>query len=176
MKTSLFRQFPILFAAIVLTSSTAIVVQAQQESANTLVAQRAIPDTDEFMGEKPPSIANAGTLNAVSDHFFDVLVNGEPINRLQVNCVNFHELDSVKVIDPASGETIPHSVNYDFERFSVTFNEPVPVGQEIRIVMVGSSVRGVTTGIIVPYRVFGESDALGTIPLGTALVRGVSEN
>lgn len=176
MKISSLKQLSVLLAVTVLASSTAIVVQAQQASETTLIAQRAIPDTEEFTGDRPPSIANAGILNAASDHYFDVLVNGEPLNRLQVNCVTFHELEEAQVLDPATGETIPHSVNYGFEEFSVTFNEPVPVGQEVRIVMAGSTVRGVTTGVIVPYRVFGESDALGTIPLGTAIVRGKSEN
>ena len=165
-----------ILATVLLTPSTAIVVQAQQKTEDITVAQRAVPDTEEFVGDKPPSIAKAGTLNAANDHYFDVLVNGEPLSRIQVNCVTFHELDDVKVLDPASGQPIPNNTNYGFEKFAVTFNEPVPVGQEVRIVIEGSSVRGKTTGIIVPYRVFGESDALGTIPLGTALVRGASEN
>ena len=165
-----------ILATVLLAPSTAIMVQAQHKTENITIAQRAIPDTEEFVGDRPPSIAKAGTLNTARDHYFDVLVNGEPLNRLQVNCVTFHELDDVKVLDPASGQSIPHNTNYGFETFAVTFNEPVPVGQEVRIVIEGSSVQGKTTGIIVPYRVFGESDALGTIPLGTALVRGASEN
>lgn len=165
-----------ILATVLLAPSTAIVVQAQQKAENTIIAQRAIPDTAEFVGDRPPSIANAGTLNAAQDHYFDVVVSGEALNRIQVNCVTFHELDDVKVLDPASGQSIPHTTNYGFETFAVTFNDPVSVGQEVRIVIEGSSVRGETTGIIVPYRVFGESDALGTIPLGTALVRGASEN
>ena len=98
------------------------------------------------------------------------------MNRLEVQCVTFHELEEVKVLNPATGKEISHTLNYGFEEFAVTFDEPVPIGEEVRIVMEGSSVRGLTTGIIVPYRVFGTSEALGTIPLGTALVRGVSEN
>ena len=164
-----------ILATALLAPSTAIVVQAQQK-ADITIAQRAIPDTPEFVGSSTPSIGNAGTLNAASDHYFDVSVNGEPLNRIVVECVTFHELNDVKVVDPASGQTIPHTVNYGFETFAVTFNEPLAVGQEARIVMEGSSVRGITTGIIVPYRVFGESDALGNIPLGTALVRGATES
>lgn len=164
-----------ILATVLLAPSTAIMVKAQQK-ADITIAQRAIPDTPEFVGDRAPSVANAGTLNAARDHYFDVLANGEPLNRVQVNCVTFHELDDVKVVDPASGQTIPHTTNYGFETFAVTFNEPLAVGQQARIVIEGSSVRGKTTGIIVPYRIFGESDALGTIPLGTALVRGPSEN
>ena len=165
-----------IIGAILLVPSTAIAVNAQQKSDSVKIAQRAIVETEEFVGDRPPSIAKAGTLNSASDHYFDVLVNGEPLSRLQVNCVTFHELDDVRVLDPASNQPIPHNINYGFETFAVTFNEPVPVGQEVRIVIEGSSVQGKTTGIIVPYRVFGESEALGSIPLGTALVRGASEN
>ncbi|MEL6931282.1 MAG: hypothetical protein AAFO95_22070, partial [Cyanobacteria bacterium J06600_6] len=75
-----------------------------------------------------------------------------------------------------SGEAIPSKLDYGFENFTVTFDEAVPVGEEIRIVIKDSTVQGVTTGIIVPYRVFGDSDILGTIPLGTALVRGAPED
>lgn len=150
------------------------VVQAQKAE-DFVIAQRAIRETQTITGDRPPSIAKAGLLNAARDHYFDVNVNGEALNRIEVECVNFHELSEVKVIDPESGETIPHITDYGFEEFVVTFEEPVPVGQMVRIVMEESTVRGVTTGIIVPYRVFGNSDSLGNIPLGTALVRGASE-
>ena len=170
------KKLSVILGAALFTSTTATIGQAQVGVENTLLAQRAITETEMIEGNRPPSIAQAGILNSAQDHFFDVNVNAEPLNRLQVNCVTFHELDEVKVIDPATNEEIPHETNYGFEEFIVTFNEPIPVGQQIRIVMEGSTVRGLTTGIIVPYRVFGVSDALGTIPLGTALVRGPSEN
>ncbi len=166
------KKLSVLIGATLLTSSTAIVGQAQVATENTLLSQRAIIETEMIEGNRPPSIAQAGILNSAQDHFFDVNVNAEPLNRLMVRCVTFHELDEVKVIDPATNEEIPHETNYGFEEFIVTFDEPIPVGQQIRIVMEGSTVRGVTTGIIVPYRIFGTSDVLGTIPLGTALVRG----
>lgn len=176
MKIPALRNLSTVLASLAIVPAVATIVQAQQGSENILIAQRAIPETQEFKGDQPPSIANAGLLNSASDHYFDVLVNGEPLNRLQVNCVTFHELENVKVVNPATDEAIPHEINYGFEEFTVTFDEAIPIGEEIRIVMEGSNVQGVTTGIIVPYRVFGESDALGTIPLGTALVRGMNES
>ena len=171
-----FKKLSALLVTMVLAPSTATIVQAEQISEKTLIAQRAIRETKEFKGNKAPTISDAGLLNADKDHYFDVLVSGDPLNRLEVQCVTFHELDDVKVIDPESGDEIPHATDFGFEEFIVTFDEPLPVGQEIRIVMKGSTVRGVTTEVIVPYRIFGESDALGTIPLGTALVRGEIEN
>lgn len=176
MKILSFKNLSAFLVTMVIASSTAIAVPAQAESENTLIAQRAVRETKEFQGNKPPTISNAGLLNAARDHYFDVLVSGDSLNRLEVQCVTYHELDDVKVLDPASGEEIPHAIDFGFEEFIVTFDEAVPVGQEVRIVMEGSSVRGVTTGVIVPYRIFGESTALGTIPLGTALVRGATEN
>ena len=171
-----FKKLSALLIATIVAPSTAIIVQAEQVLEKTLIAQRAIRETKEFKGNKAPTISNAGLLNAAEDHYFDVLVSGDPLNRLEVQCVTFHELDDVKVIDPDSGEEIPHATDFGFEEFIVTFDDPLPVGQKVRIVMEGSTVRGVTTGVIVPYRIFGESNALGTIPLGTALVRGAIEN
>lgn len=175
--SSLKRKLTFVFAFL-LTSSFPFIVEAQERQSQTssLMAQRAIPDTKEFRGERSSSIAKAGTLNSAGDHYFDVLVNGEPLSRLRVLCVNFHELDSVRIINPENAQEIPHTINFGFEEFTLTFNDEIPVGQQVRIVIEGSTVRGVTTGIIVPYRVFGQSTALGEIPLGTALVRGVSEN
>lgn len=166
------KKLSVLVGAALVSIITAITGQAQVEVENSLLSQGVITETEMIEGNKPPSIAQAGILNSAQDHFFDVNINAEPLNRLMVRCVTFHELDEVKVIDPATNEEIPHETNYGFEEFVVTFDEPIPVGQQVRIVMEGSTVRGVTTGIIVPYRVFGVSNALGTIPLGTALVRG----
>ncbi|MEM8719630.1 MAG: hypothetical protein AAGE84_10015 [Cyanobacteria bacterium P01_G01_bin.39] len=170
------KKVSVLIGAALVTVLTAITGQAQVEIEDTLLSQRVITETEMIEGNKPPSIAQAGILNSAQDHFFDVNVNAEPLNRLEVRCVTFHELDEVKVINPDTNEEIDHEINYGFEEFVVTFDEPVPVGQQVRIVMEGSTVRGLTTGIIVPYRVFGVSDVLGTIPLGTALVRGPSSN
>ena len=176
MKISTINYEAAFLVGLTLALSGNYISHAQSIPEPTVIAQRAIPDSPKFKGDRPPSIAKAGILNSARDHYFDVLVNGEALNRLQVNCVTFHELTDVKVVDPANGATIPHQVNYGFEEFTVTFEEPLAVGKEVRIVIVGSTVSGVTTGIIVPYRVFGESDTLGTIPLGTALVRGAKEN
>ncbi|MEM8676680.1 MAG: hypothetical protein AAGF83_22930 [Cyanobacteria bacterium P01_G01_bin.67] len=176
MKISSFKQLSALMLALMLTPAAAMLVQAQTTSEDILLAQRAIREPKMIEGNRPPSISNSGILNSAQDHYFDILVSGEPLNRLEVQCVTFHELDEAKVLDPATGKEIPHTLNYGFEEFAVTFDEPIPVGQEVRILMEGSTVRGVTTGIIVPYRIFGTSEALGTIPLGTALVRGPSEN
>lgn len=161
--------------ASALIPSLAIESKAQ-EIESTIVAQRAIRETEKIVGTAPPSISNAGILNANRDHYFDVLVKAEPLSRLKVECVNFHELSDVEIRNAKSGEAIPSQVNYGFENFTVTFDEAVPVDEEIRIVMKDSTVQGVTTGIIVPYRVFGDSEILGTIPLGTAIVRGATED
>ncbi|MEL6580302.1 MAG: hypothetical protein AAFQ14_11150 [Cyanobacteria bacterium J06621_12] len=174
MRKSSFVSLLTLALALGITPSIAQFAQAQGAEDN-LIAQRAIRETKEIQGDRSPSIAKAGLLNAARDHYFDVNVTGEALNRIEVECVNFHELENVQVVNPDSGEIIPHNTDYGFEEFVVTFEEPVAVGQMIRIVMEGSTVRGVTTGIIVPYRVFGNSDSLGNIPLGTALVRGAVE-
>lgn len=163
-----------LLAAALFTPIATTLVQVKVGAEDRLLSQRVITKTEAIKGNRPPSIAQAGILNSAQDHFFDINVNAEPLNRLEVLCVTFHELDDVKVIDPETNEEISHETTYGFEEFVVTFDEPIPVGQQVRIVMEGSSVRGVTTGIIVPYRVFGVSDTLGRIPLGTALVRGLS--
>ena len=170
------KKLLVVLGAALFISTTAMIGQAQVEVENSLLSQRVITETEMIEGNKPPSIAQAGILNSAQDHFFDINVNAEPLTRLEVLCVTFHELDEVKVLDPDTNEEIPHEINYGFEEFVVTFDEPIPVGQQVRIVMEGATVRGVTTGIIVPYRVFGVSNALGTIPLGTALVRGLSSN
>ncbi|MEO1340133.1 MAG: hypothetical protein AAFV28_03085 [Cyanobacteria bacterium J06635_13] len=174
MKSSSYASLLASVVGLLMIPSLTQVVQAQKTE-DLVIAQRAIRETPEVTGDRSPSIAQAGLLNADKDHYFDVVVNGEALNRVEVECVNFHELDDVQVLNADSGETIPHRTDFGFEEFAVTFDEAVPVGQTIRIVMTGSSVRGVTTGIIVPYRVFGNSDALGNIPLGTALVRGATE-
>lgn len=174
MKSSFYASLLASVVGLLMIPALTQVVQAQKAE-EFVIAQRAIRESKKIKGDRSPSIAKAGLLNAARDHYFDVSVNGEALNRIEVECVNFHELDEVKVLNPESGETIPHNTDYGFEEFVVTFEEPVPVGQMIRIVMEGSTVRGVTTGIIVPYRVFGNSDSLGNIPLGTALVRGASE-
>lgn len=174
MKITAYLSLSILIASS-LVSSLATTSKAQ-EIKPTIIAQRAIRETEEIVGTAPPSISNAGILNANRDHYFDVLVKAEALSRLKVECVNFHELSGVEILNADSGEAISSEVNYGFENFTVTFDEAVPVGEEIRIVMKDSTVQGVTTGIIVPYRVFGDSDILGTIPLGTALVRGAAED
>ncbi|MEL6441158.1 MAG: hypothetical protein AAFQ80_18125 [Cyanobacteria bacterium J06621_8] len=175
MKISSATQLSALLITVVLAPATATLVQAQTESTQPLLAQRAIREPQMITGDRPPSIVKSGLLNAAEDHYFDVMVSGEPLNRIEVQCVTFHELDEVKVLNPATGKEIPHTLNYGFEEFAVTFDEPAALGETVRIVIEGSTVRGVTTEVIVPYRVFGTSQVLGTIPLGTALVRGASD-
>ncbi len=176
MKISLSKKLSSFIVTMLFIPSTADIVQAQQKSENTLISQRAIKQQIEFKGEAPPSISKAGTINAAEDHYFDINVKGEPLNRLRVLCVTFHELDNVKVIDQASGQEIPHTVNYGFEEFTVTFDRSLPLGQKVRVIIEGATVRGKNTGEIIPYRIFAESDAFGEIPLGTALVRTIDEN
>lgn len=117
------------------------------------------------------AIARAGTLRQGNDHFLEVEVKGEALERLKVVCVTFHKLDEVKVVSANNGQAIPYSIQYGFEEFTVTFDQPIAVGDTVRIVMEGSSVRGLTTGITVPYRVFATSSTFGEIPIGTAIVR-----
>lgn len=176
MTISSFKKVSALVIAILLAPYSVMPAQAQTKSENSLLAQRAIREPKMIEGNRAPSIADSGLLNANEDHYFDVLVSGEALSRLEVQCVTFHELDEAKILDPETGQEIPHTLSYGFEEFAVTFDESVPVGQTVRIVMEGTTVRGVTTDIIVPYRVFGTSEVLGTIPLGTALVRGPSIN
>ena len=172
MKILLSKRLSSLIVGTMLIPATANIVQAQPRFEPTLVAQRA-PEIQrrKFQGNTPPTVSNAGILNAAKDHYFDVEVRGEPLDRLKVFCVTFHELQRVKVIDTQSGRTIPHNIQYGFEEFTITFTESVPLGQKIRVIVEGATVRGVTTGQIVPYRVFSESETFGTIPLGTAIVR-----
>lgn len=117
-------------------------------------------------------VSDAGVLRSGRDHFFEVTVEGEPLPRLRVQCVTFHELDGLQVL--IDGEEVEPNVFYGFEEFTLTFAEPVEVGQTIRIVMENSRVRGsINAGIDVPYRVFGTYASLndGEVPLGTAVIR-----
>ncbi|HHP7243617.1 MAG TPA: hypothetical protein ACFE0H_02910 [Elainellaceae cyanobacterium] len=124
------------------------------------------------VGISAPIVANAGTLDRGNDHFLDVAVEGDrPLKRVQVVCVTFHELDNVTVTNAESGAEIPFSVDYGFENFTVTFDEAVEPGTEVRIVMENSRVGGRREGLTVPYRVFATYPSLGEpIPIGTALI------
>ena len=177
MKILLTKGLSTLAIAMTFIPLTETLVQAQPESEQMLIVQRA-PEIQrrKFQGNVPPVVFKAGILNAAKDHYFDVEVRGEPLDRLKVFCVTFHELKSVQVVDAESGQAIPHTLHYGFEEFTVTFNRSVPLGQKIRVIVKGATVRGVTTGNIVPYRIFSESNTFGTIPLGTAMVRTPEEN
>jgi hypothetical protein len=113
-----------------------------------------------------PLVSDAGTLARGQDHYFEVSVDGFPLDRIRVVCVTFHELSDVEV----EGVGIASNVQYGFEEFTVTFDNTVPVGETVRINMLDSRVRGRYEGLSVPYRVFGYSEELGEIPLGTAVV------
>ena len=177
MKNLFFPGLSTLVIATILIPSTDNIVQAQSKSEHILITQRA-PEIAQrkFQGNTPPVVFNAGILNAAKDHYFDVEVRGEALDRLKVFCITFHNLNNVKVIDRESGQTIPHTINYGFEEFTITFNKSVPLGQKIRVVVEGATVRGINTGVTVPYRVFSESSTFGTIPLGTAMVRTPSRD
>ncbi|NET09382.1 MAG: hypothetical protein F6K16_32695 [Symploca sp. SIO2B6] len=125
------------------------------------------------VGVSTPIVSNAGTLNRGNDHFVEVAVNGDmPLSRIRIQCVTFHELESVRVVDADTGANIPHSIAYEFETFTVTFDESIPVGKEIQIIMEDSRVRGRKDGLTVPYQVFATYPELGNeIPIGTALIR-----
>lgn len=113
-----------------------------------------------------PTVSDAGTLNSNEDHFVEVDVEGFPLDRIRVVCVTFHELSDVEV----SGVSTPSNIAYGFEEFTITFDEAIPTGETVRITMLDSRVRGRLSGLTVPYRIFGYSDELGEIPLGTAVV------
>ena len=172
MKSIFAKGLPLFIITSFLIPLTEIAVKAQPNSHQINIAQRREKTKAKlFQGNTAPLVVNAGTANAAADHFLEVEVKGEPLDRLKVVCVTFHELKGVKVIDANSGQPIPHSIEYGFEEFTITFNQPVAIGTKVRTVIEGSTVRGVNAGIIVPYRVFSVSSTLGEIPIGTAVVR-----
>lgn len=117
------------------------------------------------------TVSDAGVLRRGQDHFFEVSVEGDPLQRVRVQCITFHELDGLEIF--VGDKSVEPSVNYGFEEFTLTFADPVPADETIRIVMKNSRVRGtVNAGIDVPYRVYGTYPNLGAeVPLGTAVIR-----
>ena len=117
-------------------------------------------------------VSEAGVLRNGQDHFFEVSVQADPLQRLSVQCVTFHELDSVAVF--VDGVQVEAKEDFGFEEFTLTFAEPIPTGKTIRVVMLNSRVQGkVLTGLAVPYRIFANYPSLSNdeFPLGTAVVR-----
>ncbi|NER79276.1 MAG: hypothetical protein F6K42_06770 [Leptolyngbya sp. SIO1D8] len=148
------------FAAVVLTATpmAAIAVTAISPAAQATFTTAVV--------------SNAGVLQAGRDHFFELTVEGDPLQRVRVECVTFHELDGLEI--SVDGEAIEPSIHYGFEEFTLTFAEPIASGKTIRIVMNNSRVRGaINAGIDVPYRVYGTYPSLNDaeVPLGTAIVR-----
>lgn len=155
MKYPLVRQGMAAAIALATLSLTALSVQAQQR-----------------FGFTTPIVSGAGTLNSNEDHYIEIQVNGsEPLDRIKIVCVTFHRLSGVAVTDTETDMPVPHSVDYGFETFTVTFDEPIPPGKTVRLLMEDSSIRGRISGINVPYRVFAVSQNLGEIPIGTAIVQ-----
>ncbi|MBT9315041.1 DUF2808 domain-containing protein [Leptothoe spongobia] len=117
------------------------------------------------------TVSDAGVLRSGQDHFFEVSVEGDPLQRVRVQCITFHELDGLEIF--VGDKAVEPSVNYGFEEFTLTFAEPIPTDETIRIVMKNSRVRGtINAGIDVPYRVYGTYPNLGAeVPLGTAVIR-----
>ena len=117
------------------------------------------------------SVSNAGVLRSGQDHYFELSVEGDPLQRVRVQCITFHELDGLEIF--VGGKAVEPDINYGFEEFTLTFAEPVPADETIRIVMKNSRVRGtINAGIDVPYRVYGTYPNLGAeVPLGTAVIR-----
>ncbi|MEO0377189.1 MAG: hypothetical protein AAF329_21775 [Cyanobacteria bacterium P01_A01_bin.17] len=117
-------------------------------------------------------VSEAGVLRNGQDHFFEVSVQADPLQRLSVQCVTFHELDSLSVF--VDGVQVEPKEDFGFEEFTLTFAEPVPSGKTIRVVMLNSRVQGqVLKGLAVPYRIFANYPNLSNdeFPLGTAVVR-----
>lgn len=117
------------------------------------------------------TVSEAGVLRRGQDHYFELSVEGDPLQRVRVQCITFHELDGLEIF--VGGEVVEPDINYGFEEFTLTFAEPVPADETIRIVMKNSRVRGsINAGIDVPYRVYGTYPNLGAeVPLGTAVIR-----
>lgn len=118
------------------------------------------------------TVSEAGVLRGGQDQYFEVTVEGEPLQRVRVQCVTFHKLDGLDVY--VGDEQVTPDVHYGFEEFNLTFAEDIPDGETIRIVMKNSRVRGtINEGIDVPYRIFGTYASLndGEVPLGTAVIR-----
>ena len=125
------------------------------------------------VGVSTPIVSDAGTLNRGEDHFVEVSVNGDmPLSRLKIVCVTFHELSGVKVVDAETGNAIPASLDYGFETFTVTFDDPLAAGTDVRLIMEDSRVQGRKDGLTVPYQVFATYPEIGgEIPIGTGLIR-----
>lgn len=117
------------------------------------------------------TVSDVGLLRRGQDHYFELTAVGQPLPRVRVQCISFHELDGVEVF--MNGEPVDFAFNPGFEEFTLTFEEPIPVDETIRIVMKNSRVRGnINAGIDVPYRVYGTYPELGAeVPLGTAVIR-----
>ncbi|MEO1592482.1 MAG: hypothetical protein AAFU71_14510 [Cyanobacteria bacterium J06632_22] len=117
-------------------------------------------------------VSSAGVLRSGQDHFFEVTVEGDPLQRLRVECVTFHKLSGLNIT--VDGQTVEPDIHFGFEEFTLTFDEAVPDDAVIRIVMEDSEVLGtINAGINVPYRVYGTYASLNNaeVPLGTAIVR-----
>ena len=176
MKISLSKWLPYLMFVIMLIPAKATTVQAQTRPENILTAQRAIRDTKDFQGDKPPAILKSGTLLNTKHHYFDVNVKGEALSRLRIQCVTFHELNEVKVYNQADDREVPYSIDYGFEEFTIAFKESIPPTEILRVVIKGATVRGKNTGEIVTYRIFAAGAAFGEIPLGKTLVTTIDKN
>ena len=117
-------------------------------------------------------VSETGVLRNGQDHFFEVAVQAEPLKRLRVKCVTFHELDSLAVF--IDGQKVTPQEHFGFEEFTLTFDEPVPVGETIRVVMLNSRIPGrFLKSVAVPYRIFANYPRFSNdeFPLGTAVVR-----
>ncbi|PZD75388.1 hypothetical protein C1752_00016 [Acaryochloris thomasi RCC1774] len=117
-------------------------------------------------------VSEAGVLRNGQDHFFEVSVQADPLQRLRVQCVTFHELDGLSVF--VDGVQVEPKEDFGFEEFALTFAEPIPSGKTLRVVMLNSRVQGqVLKGLAVPYRIFANYPNFSNdeFPLGTAVVR-----
>ncbi len=117
-------------------------------------------------------VSEAGVLRNGQDHYFEVSVQAEPLKRLSVQCVTFHELDGLSIF--VDGVQVEPKEDLGFEEFTLTFAEPIPAGKTIRVVMLNSRVQGrFLKGFSVPYRIFANYPSLSNdeFPLGTAVVR-----
>ncbi|MGF1523694.1 MAG: hypothetical protein ACFBSF_15365 [Leptolyngbyaceae cyanobacterium] len=142
-------------AAIALTTTTMIAIAPIAEAVFTTAV-----------------VSDAGLLQGGRDHYFEITVEGDPLQRVRVECITFHELDGLEIF--VNGEAVSPDIHYGFEEFTLTFADEVTDSDVIRIVMENSRVRGtINANIDVPYRVYGTYASLNNteVPLGTAVVR-----
>jgi len=127
-----------------------------------------------------PFVSGAGVASASQDeHFINITVAAFPLEGLVIECENLSGVESVTITDQF-GNTIENSFSAAGgdpagTALTVNFAQPVPEGNEIRVVLNGvERVRGLGEML---YRVSAiRSDLSYAFPVGTArLIEGVGD-